>query len=187
MKKISAILMMFVFLLGMVACSSAGEKKTVTMTPQEMEEKIAEVLGEENYFCNKEITQDWMESSYQFDFTQIESYVAKQNSISAVNPDTVIILKVADGYQEEAVSLLNKLYRSKVEYSKLYTFSVPKVEAARIYQSGQYVMFLLAGERYLGEDNEEGTVIALREYEKIDAVLEEIFGEKLKNLAKTEE
>lgn len=109
--------------------------------------------------------------------------MAKQNAISAVNLDTVIILETEDGYADTAVELLNESYSVSVSYIRQYAFGVGKVMNARIYKEGNYVMYILAGANYEGNDAEKEDEFAVSEYKKIDDALNSIFGEIPENLA----
>ncbi len=182
MKRIALILMTFAMLLTVAACGTGGnktddnKKNDVTLTPAEIEQKIADAVGKDNYLCDTEIEKDWLENSWQLDMSRIESYVAKQNSIGSVNPDTVLVLKTRDGYAADAVKALNTYYAQIVSYIRQYPFGTAKVMNARIYQSGDYVLYIVAGASYDGEDSEAEAKLAVSEYEKIDAALKDIFG-----------
>lgn len=111
-KKIALILLSLVMAFSIASCGKATDNNktdnngkgntTITATPAEIEQKIADAIGKDNYLCDTDIDKDWLQNSFGFDLSKIESYAAKQNSVSSVNPDTVIILKVKDGYAEEA-------------------------------------------------------------------------------------
>ena len=126
---------------------------------------------------------DFFYNYYGFDRDKVESVVAKENTIAAVNPDGVIVMKVKDGYADTAVELLNKGFAQQVSYIRQYPFNVQKVLNARIVKEGNYVIYVAAGASYNGEDSEAELKLAEAEYAKIDAVLSEIFGGEIKNLA----
>lgn len=153
------------------------------VTPASIEKAIANAIGSDNYLCNTDIEESWLKNSFGFDMTKIKSYVAKQNAISAVNLDTVIILDVEDGYADTAVDILNNSYAQTVSYIRQYAFGVGKVLNARIYKEGNYVMYILAGASYDGNDAEQEDELAVAEYAKIDAALKTLFGETPENLA----
>ena len=192
-KKIALILLSLVMALGIVACGKATDNKktddngkentTVTATPAEIEQKIADAIGKDNYLCDTEIEKDWLQNSFGLDLSKVDSYVAKQNSISSVNPDTVIILKTKDDYADEAVKLLNDSFAQMVSYIRQYPFGTAKVLNARLYQSGDYVIYVIAGASYDGEDSEAENKLAVAEYAKIDEAIESVFGTLPKNLA----
>ncbi len=182
MKRIVLCLMTFAMLLSVAACGTSGnktddnKKNDVTLTPAEIEQKIADAVGKDNYLCDTEIDNEWLQNSWQLDMSKIESYVAKQNSIGSVNPDCVIVLKTKDGYAADAVKALNTYYAQTVDYIRQYPFGTAKVMNARIYQSGDYVLYIIAGASYDGDDSEAEAKLAVSEYEKIDAAIKDIFG-----------
>ena len=184
MKRFVLFLLSIAMLLSVAACGTSNKKTNdVTLTPAEIEQKIADAVGKDNYLCDTEIDKDWLENSWQLDMSKIESYVAKQNSIASVNPDTVIVLKVKDGYAADAVKALNTYYAQVVSYIRQYPFGTAKVMNARIYQSGDYVIYIIAGASYDGDDSEAEAKLASSEYEKIDAALKDIFGTLPENSA----
>ena len=65
----------------------------------------------------------------------------------------------------------------------MYPFGTAKVLQARIYTSNNYVMYVIAGESYDGEDAEEENKLAASEYEKIDTVIKNVFGTVPENRA----
>mgnify|MGYP004533320885 CR=1 FL=1 len=148
----------------------------------DIEKKLAEALGD-GYLCDTDFDEEWFKNYYGFDMAQIDEYVAKQNAISAVNPDTVIVLKVKDGYADAAVELLNTAFAQQVSYIRQYPFGVQKVMNARLFKSGNYVLFALAGAGYDGEDSEEELKLAQAEYAKVDGAIKDIFGALPENLA----
>lgn len=154
-----------------------------TINVASIEKTIADVVGTDNYLCNTDIEENWLKNYYGFDMSKIEEFIAKQNAISSVNLDTVLVLKVSDDYADTAVELLNQSYDQTVGYIRQYAFGVSKVLNARIYKEGNYVMFILAGASYDGEDAEEEEKLAVSEYAKIDAALAKLFGSTPVNLA----
>ena len=158
-------------------------KSDSDITPASIEQAIADAIGRDNYLCNTDIEEDWLKNSYGLDLSKVKSYVAKQNAVSAVNLDTVIVLEVEDGYADTAVEILNDSYARTVNYIRQYAFGVGKVLNARIYKEGHYVMYILAGESYDGDDAEKEDALAVSEYAKIDNALADIFGKTPENLA----
>ena len=184
MKKFLLLFLSAAIILSLAACGKGADNGgTTTMTPAEIEQKIADAVGKDNYLCDTDVQKDYLENTLGLDLSKIESYAAKQNSISSVNPDTVIILKVKDGYADEAVKALNTSYAQMVSYIRQYPFGTAKVMNARIYQSGNYVMYILAGASYDGEDSEAEAKLAVSEYAKIDEAIKSVFGTLPNNLA----
>lgn len=189
MKKVLALILAAVLVMSFAACTKNSDNKPssnktdVTLTPEEIEKKIADAVGKENYLCDTDIEKDMLENFYGFDMTQIEAFCAKQNSISSVNPDTVIVLKTKDGYSKTATEKINKAFSQQVDYIRQYPFSTAKVLGGKLYNVGNYVIYIIAGKSYDGENSEEEAKLASSEYEKIEKAVNDIFGEKLENLA----
>ena len=192
-KKIALILLSLVMAFSIVACGKTTDNKktddngkgnaTVTATPAEIEQKIADAIGKDNYLCDTEIEKDWLQNSFGLDLSKVDSYVAKQNSVSSVNLDTVIVLKTKDGYADEAVKLLNENFAQMVSYIRQYPFATAKVLNTRLYQSGDYVIYVIAGASYDGEDSEAESKLAVSEYTKIDEAIKSMLGTLPENLA----
>ncbi len=184
MKKFLLLFMSAAIILSLAACGKGADNGgTTTATPAEIEQKIADAIGKDNYLCDTEIDKDWLQSTFQLDMSKVESYVAKQNSIGSVNPDTVVILKTKDGYAADAVKALNTYFAQIVDYVRQYPFGTAKVMNARLYQSGDYVIYIIAGASYDGEDSEAETKLAVSEYAKIDEAIKSVFGTLPDNLA----
>lgn len=162
--------------------ASSDTSAQTDISATSIEKKLAEALGD-GYLCDTDFDEEWFKNYYGFDMAQIDEYVAKQNAISAVNPDTVIVLKVKDGYADAAVELLNTAFAQQVSYIRQYPFGVQKVMNARLFKSGNYVIFALAGAGYDGEDSEEELKLAQAEYAKVDGAIKDIFGALPENLA----
>ncbi|MGN0679950.1 MAG: DUF4358 domain-containing protein [Oscillospiraceae bacterium] len=163
--------------------SKPEENKQVS--PAEVEAAIAKALGD-GYFCTVDVPEDEMFLSNMagIDLSQLESYTAKQSTITAVYPDTVLVMKCKQGYADEAISILNENYARNISYIRQYPFSVAKVEGARLYKNGDLVLFVIAGNNPATEVSaEEEAKLATSEYEKIDNVIKELFGSLPENLA----
>ena len=63
-----------------------------------------------------------------------------------------------------------------VSYIRQYPFGTAKVMNACIYQSGDYVLYIIAGASYDGEDSEAENKLAVSEYAKIDEALKSVLG-----------
>lgn len=200
MKKLIALILAVLMVVSFAACGQNNKPtdpndpeqnnsqtnddnhQTVIPTPEEIEEKIKKALGDD-YSCNVDKEKDFLTGYWGLDLSQIESYVAKENAIASVNPDQIIILKVKDGYADKAVEALNAGFAQNVSYIRQYPFGTEKVLNGRIFKNGNYVALIIAG-----QTTEEGTTaeqeakMAEEDYQKIDGVWEELFGEA-KNLA----
>lgn len=163
--------------------SKDTKKDNVSVSLDEIEKKIIEAVGKDNYLADTEIDTDTLKNSFGLDMSKIESHIAKENSISSINPDITVILKTKDGYADEAATKLNEKFAVNVSYVRQYDFGTQKVLNARIYKEGDYVIYIIGGKSYDGEDKEEESKLAGSEYEKIDNALKDLFGHKMENKA----
>ena len=196
-KKMAIFILAALMLFSLAACSEntkdpaketdtkhATEPKIVEVTPSEVEAAVAKALGDE-YLCTVDIPEEEMMMSMMadIDMSKVSSYVGKQALVTALNMDTVIVLNCKDGYAEEAVKILNENYSRTVDYIRQYPFGVAKVEGARLYRTGETVMFILAGASYDGDDAEKAAELAAAEYRKIDGAIKALIGTLPENLA----
>lgn len=194
MKKIVSFLLACSMALSFAACgnsinnsstdpgstSSYGKKDTIktAVQPADIEQRIAEAVGCDNYLCDTDISKDELETMYQLDMSKVKSFVAKQNSIPSVNMDIVIVLQTADDYTKEAAQILNERYAKTVDYIRQYPFGTQKVLNARLYVSENTVIYVIAGKS--ADDSassEDELILAKEEYGKIDAAIKDELGE----------
>lgn len=207
MKKLIALLLVLLTLAALTACASDPAKPDDTkpvetkpvdtgssdtqppapaeITPADVEAAIAAALGE-GYLATVDVPEDEMYSSpiAALDLEQLESYVAKQAAVPAVDLDSVVVVKCKPGYADEAVNAINESFAQTVSYIRQYPFGVAKVEGARLYKYDDLVIFVLAGASADAEaDPEEEAKLASVEYDKIDAAIAQLFGSLNENLA----
>ena len=153
-----------------------------SMSIKSIEDAVVQAIGEENYLCDVEKDKTMLFARLELDESQIVEYIAKENSISSVHLDQIMIFKVKDGYADTVVDKINDDFAQTVSYVRQYPFGVAKVLNARLYKSGNYVVFVLAGADYDGDDSEAEEKLAEVEYAKIDKTMEGIFGAVPENL-----
>lgn len=155
------------------------------VSPADVEAAIAKALSD-GYLSTVDAPEDELFSTVvsSIDFSQVGDYVIKQARVSSVNPDTVVVLNCKSGYADTAVNLINESYAQTLSYSRLYSFSVAKVEGARLYKFGDTVIFVIGGAlAENGASAEDEAKLAASEYEKIDSAIKELFGTLPENLA----
>lgn len=165
--------------------SDSNSDAVNNVSPAEVEAAIAKALGD-GYLSTVDAPEDELFSTVvsTIDFSQVGDYVIKQAIVSSVNPDTVVVLNCKSGYADTAVELINESYAQILSYSRLYSFSVAKVESARLYKFGDTVIFVIGGAS--ADDNasaENEAKLTASEYEKIDNAIKELFGTLPENLA----
>ncbi|MDO4568536.1 MAG: DUF4358 domain-containing protein [Clostridia bacterium] len=181
MKRIAIIVLAAA--LALCAACTPVEPENVNVAPADIEAAISSALGE-GYLCDTAIDADRLADYYGLDMSKVEGFAAKENAVSSVYLDTVVILEVADGYADEAVEAFNAAFAQSAGYVRMYPFDAAKVLGARIFKSGNYVAYIIAGAA-AGEDAtaEDEARLASDEYAKVDAAWQSIFGAAPENLA----
>lgn len=190
MKKILAFILAAFMLLAVVACtantvptdpkSNATDNNTdtsaVTMTAQEILDALKKSLGD-SYASDSAETEDRMSGYWGLDMSQIESWAAESNSMSSLNMDCAVVLKVKDGYAESAAKLLQTGFEQILSYARMYNMDLQRVLQARLFVNGNYVALLVEGEQADWQaSDEEQAKFAADEAAKVDAAWSAIFG-----------
>lgn len=186
MKKVVCAVLALVMVLSLAACGSKqddnGGKTDVELTAQEVLDKLKESLGD-SYGCDAQDDEDRMTNYYGLDMSRVDSWASEASSMSALDPSTAVILKVKDGYAEDAAALLKERYQQVLDYSKMYNMNVPMVEQARLFVNGNYVALLILGQTPDGEVTAvEESQLAQDEAAKVDSAWKAIFGEAKNSL-----
>ena len=181
MKRILTFVLALSMALSLAACGSKTDdnKKNnteVTMTAQEIMDTLKEKLGD-SFECDTAESEDRMSGYWGLDMSRVESWAAMGNSNSAINPSAAVILKVKDGYAQEAAALLQTGYEQILSYSRMYNMDLQKVLQARLFISGNYVALLILGATGDWQlSDEELARFAAEEAVKVDEAWSGIFG-----------
>lgn len=183
MKRISSIVLAIVMALALAACSNntnnnnnSNGAKEVNMTAQEVLDSIKKSLGD-SFDCDVTEDESRMSGYWGLDMTKVESWAAMSNSNSSLNPSSAVILKVQEGYAQDAAALLQSGYEQVLSYSRMYNMDLQKVLQARLFVNGNYVALLILGAQGDWEaSNEDQAKFAADEAAKVDAAWSGIFG-----------
>ncbi len=183
MKRISSIVLAIVMALALVACSNntnnnnnSNDDKEVNMTAQEVLDSIKKSLGD-SFDCDVTEDESRMSGYWGLDMTKVESWAAMSNSNSSLKPSSAVILKVQEGYAQDAAALLQSGYEQVLSYSRMYNMDLQKVLQARLFVNGNYVALLILGAQGDWEASDEDQAkFAADEAAKVDAAWSGIFG-----------
>ena len=183
MKRILTFVLALSMALSLAACGGKADdnKKNdnnteVTMTAQEIMDTLKEKLGD-SFECDTAESEDRMSGYWGFDMDKVEDWAAMGNSNSAINPSAAVILKVKDGYAQDAAALLQTGYEQILSYSRMYNMDLQKVLQARLFVNGNYAALLILGAQGDWEASDEVQAkFAAEEAAKADAVWSGIFG-----------
>lgn len=180
MKKVTALLLALMMVLSLAACGNSNDNgnkdsgnTTVDKTAQEVLDTLKEKLGD-SYGCDLAESEDRMTNYYGLDMSKIDSWAAESSESSALDPSTAVVLKVKDGYAQDAAALLQERYDQVLDYVRMYSMNVAQVEQARLFINGNYVALLILGQ--LPDENADEAKLAQDEAAKVDAAWQDIFG-----------
>ena len=149
MKRILTFFLALTMVLSLAACGGKADdnkgKTEVTMTAQEIMDTLKEKLGD-SFGCDVAETEDNISGYWGLDMGQVESWASMSNSNSAVNSSYAVIVKVKDGYAQDAAALLQTGYEQILSYSRMYNMDLQKVLQARLFVNGNYVALLILGQ-----------------------------------------
>ena len=179
MKKMTALLLALMLVLSLAACGGKDDNKNdpvpaTDMTAQQVLDALKEKLGD-SYGCDLAEDEDRMTNYYGLDLSKIDSWAAESSENSAINASTAVVLKVKDGYAQDAAALLQERYDQVLDYSKMYSMNLPMVQQARLFVSGNYVALLILGQ-LPDENTADEAKLAQDEAAKVDTAWQEIFG-----------
>ena len=181
MKKATALLLALMMVLSLAACGNSNDNgnkdsgnTTVDKTAQEVLDALKEKLGD-SYGCDLTEDEDRMTNYYGLDMSKIDSWAAESSENSALDPSTAVVLKVKDGYAEDAAALLQERYNQVLDYVRMYSMNVAQVEQARLFVNGNYVALLILGQTP-DENTADEAKLAQDEAAKVDAAWQDIFG-----------
>ena len=183
MKRILTFVLALSMALSLAACGGKADdnKKNdnnteVTMTAQEIMDTLKEKLGD-SFECDTAESEDRMSGYWGLDMSRVESWASMSNSNSAVNSSYAVIVKVKDGYAQDAAALLQTGYEQILSYSRMYNMDLQKVLQARLFVNGNYAALLILGAQGDWEaSDEEQAKFAADEAAKVDDVWSGIFG-----------
>ncbi len=118
-----------------------------------------------------------MSGYYGLDMGRVESWAAESNASSSLNADCAVVLKVKDGYAQDAAALLQQSFDQVVSYARMYDMDLQRVLQGRLYISGNYVALILEGAKPDGSASaEEQAKFAAGEAAKVEAAWKALFG-----------
>ena len=179
MKRILTFVLALVMALSLAACGGKTDNKgenSVDMTAQEIMDTLQEKLGG-SFACDTAEDENRMRGYWGFDMDKIESWAAMCSENSSLNLSTAVIVRVKDGYAQDAAALLQSGYEQTLSYARMYDMDLQRVLQARLFVSGNYAALLILGAQGDWEASDEAqAAFAASEAAKVDAVWSGIFG-----------
>lgn len=112
----------------------------------------------EDYLAGAELPAEVLEAQYGLT-PDMYTEARGETAMMSVHPDTVIIVRAAEGRADDVEAALTAARRKKVEDTVQYPVNIPKTNASQVLRNGDYVAFLLVGAPLANADvNEEDIV-----------------------------
>lgn len=179
MKRVITLLLSLMLVLSLAACGNSNNnsgKTEVTLTAAEVLDSLKKSLGE-SYTSDTAETEARMTGYWGLDLSQVESWAAETNSNSALQSDCAIVLKVKDGYANDAAALLQTGFDQIVSYNRMYDMDLQRVLQGRLYINGNYVALIIEGQQGDWQASaEDQAKFAAEEAAKVDEAWKAIFG-----------
>lgn len=190
MKRILTFVLVLTMILSLAACGDNGQSDNggdtpapdVTLTAQEILDALKEKLGE-SYTSDTAEDESKISGSYGLDMSKVESWAAESNSMSSLNMDCAVILKVKDGYAKDAAALLQEAFDQTANYAQMYQMDLHRVLQGRLFVQENYVALIIEGQQGDWQASEEEQAkFAAEEAAKVDAAWKDIFGSAPTNM-----
>lgn len=179
MKRVITLLLSLMLVLSLAACGNSnnnGGKTDVTLTAAEVLDSLKKSMGE-SYTSDTAETEARMTGYWGLDLSQVESWAAETNSNSAIQSDCAIVLKVKDGYANDATALLQTGFDQIVSYNRMYDMDLQRVLQGRLYINGNYVALIIEGQQGDWQASaEDQAKFAAEEAAKVDEAWKAVFG-----------
>lgn len=148
-KRTISLLCAVLMTLGLMGC---GEKKDKAseIPLKEVHEKIQEAYGE-NYLPGMDYDSQILETVFGIQPEWIDEFIAQGPTMSA-HVDTFIAIRATEGHAENVKKALETYRQTNIDSNMNYPMNLPKLEQSQVYQTGDYVFYVMLGAYYDGED-----------------------------------
>ncbi|MDR7869390.1 MAG: DUF4358 domain-containing protein [Tissierellaceae bacterium] len=163
MKKFFVLFLAVIMMTSFLAGCTPNKEEVKIIDLKEVHEVVKEAYGED-YYPNRELTLEEIESFTGLKEEDIESFIAEAPMMS-LGVDTLIAIKAVEGKGDIVESGLEKYRTFLVEESIQYPMNIAKVNAAKVIRHGDYAFFLMLG-KY--DDREEASDEERLEYAKAE-------------------
>jgi hypothetical protein len=175
MKKFLILMLVSVMLIGVLSGCAGNKSVDKDIELSEIHEAIKAEYGEK-YYPDREMELDEVKDYTGLNDEQIEEFIAEAPMMS-IGVDTFIAIKASKGNGQAVYEGLEKYRTYLVEESLQYPMNLPKVNAAKVVQYGDYSFFIMLGEYKEFEDveSEEAREYAESEVTRAEKVIEGFF------------
>ncbi|MCR3955810.1 MAG: DUF4358 domain-containing protein [Gudongella sp.] len=176
MKRVLSVI--FALMLVATALTGCGQKESIetNVDINEIHNTVIEELGED-YIPNMDMEMQEVVDLTGIDPDTVEEFIGQRPMIS-MNVDTFIAIKASQGKGDAAAQALESYRTYLVEESMQYPMNLPKVNASKVVQHGDYVFFLMLGgmnDQIDDVESEEAREFAEAETNRVEEVINSFF------------
>lgn len=137
--------------IGLIGCGGDKEEAGAKEIPlQEVHQEIKDAYGD-YYLANMDYDSQVLETVFGIKPEWIEESIAQGPMMSA-HVDTFIAIKATEGNVENVKTALEDYRQANIDSNFNYPMNLPKLEESQVYQTGNYVFYIMLGGYYEGDD-----------------------------------
>ena len=164
MKRMIALVCAVLLTIGMIGCGSSDQKEKKDIDLTTLQQEIQEAYGE-TYLATMDYDSQILETVFGINPDWVEEFVAQGPMMSA-HVDTFIAIKASEGNVENVKKALEDYRQMNIESSMFYPMNLAKLETAEVYETGNYVFYIMLG-GYADVEDESGAKDFYTEQNKI--------------------
>ena len=152
-KRLTALFCAMMLAIGVIGCGSSEKKEAKEIDLSKVHQEVKDAYGE-NYLATMDYDSQILETVFGIQPEWVEESVAQGPMMSA-HVDTFIAIKATEGNVENVKTTLEDYRQMNIDSNIFYPMNLPKLEASEVYQTGDYVFYILLGGYYEGDDEAE--------------------------------
>ena len=163
-KRIMAFVCAMMLTIGLMGCGNSKKEEAKDIDLAALQQEIQTAYGDK-YLATMDYDSQILETVFGIDPAWVEESVAQGPMMSA-HVDTFIAIKATEGNVENVKKALEDYRQMNIESNMFYPMNLPKLETAEVYQTGNYVFYIMLG-GYTEVEDESGAKDFYTEQNKI--------------------
>ena len=152
-KRITAFVCAMLLAVGVIGCGNSKKDEAKEIELSKVHQEIKDAYGE-NYLANMDYDSQILETVFGINPDWVAESIAQGPMMSA-HVDTFIAIKATEGNVENVKKALEDYRQMNIDANMFYPMNLPKLETAEVYQTGDYVFYIMLG-GYTDVEDESG-------------------------------
>ena len=153
MKRFIAVVCAMLLAIGVIGCGNSQNDEAKEIELSKVHQEIKDAYGE-TYLATMDYDSQILETVFGVNPDWVEEFIAQGPMMSA-HVDTFIAIKATEGNVENVKKALEDYRQMNLENNMFYPMNLPKLETAEVYQTGEYVFYIMLG-GYTDVEDESG-------------------------------